>query len=356
MKAYKIFVPLAAALFIFSCKNKNQGLNVTISPDAGTTYNAGTELVVKAGYGKDVKPDSVVYLMDSARVAVQKDSAVVKLKTDTMKLGVKVITARVYAQGNMDEASTNVVIVAAKAPDLLTYEVVKTFPHDTTSFTEGLEYHDGFLYESDGGYVSDEGQSSLRKVNITTGKPVQKIDIDPKVFAEGITILDGKIIQLTYHEKVAYRYDLASMKLLATLPFNAAPEGWGLCNDGKQLYATVGSGSGEGTNQILILNKDNLQKTGDIDVYDDKGPVSNLNELELINGKLYANVWQTNFIIVINPKTGAVEQKIDLGTLYPEPRIAPADVLNGIAYDKAGNRIFITGKKWQHLYQVKFVE
>jgi glutamine cyclotransferase len=360
MKFYKILFVAAVVSFVFGCKNKTteSGFNVTVSPDAGTSYKAGTDVPIKVSYSADVKPDSIVYLLDATRFAVKNDSSVVTLKTDTLKMGVKVITVKVYQGGKDEDAATNIVVLAPKEPEALTFKVEKVFPHDTTSFTEGLEYHDGFLYESDGGTIAEGlGQSSLRKTDLN-GKVLQKVDVDTSVFAEGITIIDNKIIQLTYKEKKVHVYDLKTFKMLSTSPFNAAPEGWGLCNDGKQLYTTVGSGSGGGTNQILILNKDNFQKIGAIDVYDDKGPVTDLNELELIDGKFYANIWTKDTIVVIDPKTGAVLQSVDLKNLYPDRKDhnPNADVLNGIAWDAEGKRLFVTGKKWDKLFQVKFVK
>lgn len=355
MKLYKILLIAAVtAIAVSSCKNKTNesgGFKVSISPDAGTVIKSGTDVTIKVSYASELKPDSVVYLLDSVHLAVKKDSSVVTLKTDTLKLGVKVLTVKVYGSGKNEDAATNILLVAAKAPELLTYKIEKVYPHDTSSFTEGLEYHNGFLYESDGGYVAEvEGRSSLRKVDLKTGKPVLKVDLDPKVFAEGITLVDNKLIQLTYKEKIGYVYDPNTFKLLSTFSFITAPEGWGLCNDGKQLYATVGNGNG--TNQILILDKNTYQRKGTIDVYDDKGPVTNLNELELINGKFYANIWNADTIVVINPKTGAVEQSINLSNIYPEPHNPNSDVLNGIAWDAVGKRLFITGKKWPKLYQI----
>jgi glutamine cyclotransferase len=243
----------------------------------------------------------------------------------------------------------------AKAPVEYTFKVEKTFPHDTGSYTEGLLYQDGSLYESGGGYLDPppgqvkDGQSSLRRVDLATGKVLQKTMVDPKVFAEGISIVGDKIIQLTYHEKIANIYDKTTLKLLKTIPFNTGVEGWGMCFDGKKLYMD------DSTNRIFFLDKDNYRETGSIDVYDDKGAVTKINELEYIEGKIYANIWTTNNIIIIDPKTGAVIGKIDLTNLYPEKtRRVGADVLNGIAYDAATKRIFITGKKWPKMYQVTF--
>jgi glutamine cyclotransferase len=272
-----------------------------------------------------------------------------------MPLGPRVITARVYQAGKDQEISTNIVLLPAKAPVLYTYKVIKVFPHDTSCYTEGLLYQDGFLYESGGGYAEPpkgqekDGQSSLRKVDLNTGKVLQKVLLDPKVFGEGISIVGNKIIQLTWKEKIGYVYDKDSFKLLNTFTNNVGAEGWGMCFDGKKLYMD------DSSNRIWFLDKDNYRQIGYIDVYDDKGAVDSINELEYIEGKLYANVYRTNNILVIDPKTGAVLEKIDLTNLYPEDKRTPnADVLNGIAYDAQGKRIFVTGKKWPNLYQVEF--
>ena len=172
---------------------------------------------------------------------------------------------------------------------------------------------------------------------------------DTSIFAEGISIVGDKLIQLTWKSKIGYEYNKDSFALLKTFPNNVGVEGWGLCFDGKRLYMD------DSTNRIWFLDKDNYRQTGSIDVYDDKGAVNEINELEYIDGKLFANVYKTNTIIIINPKTGVVTGKIDLTNLYPEHTRAPnADVLNGIAYDAATKRIFITGKKWPKMYQVTF--
>lgn len=339
-------------LLAYSCKQKNQGNEVTLSPEAGTTYKEGDKVTVQLSNVADNKADSVIYLLDSVKIAAKKDLSSISIATDTMVLGPKVITARIYQGGQAQEVSTNFNLLAAKAPEELAYQVEKVFPHDTSSYTEGLFYQDGYLYESDGGRVSEgEGQSSLRKTDLITGKILQKADVDPKVFAEGIAMVDNKIIQLTYTEKIGYVYDKSSFKLLSTFTNNVGAEGWGMCFDGKRLYMD------DSTNRLWFLDKDTYRATGYVDVYDDKGPVNQINELEYINGKIYANVYQTDTIIVIDPKTGAVLQRVDLNKLYPQDERAPnADVLNGIAWDAAGRRLFITGKKWPHLYQIKFTK
>lgn len=348
-----LFIALVASV-ITGCKNKSsESESLAISPDAGTSYKLGDQVSVKVTIPSSITADSIVYLVDSVRATSRKDTLTAKIKTDSLTLGSKLITARVYSGGKPQEVSTNIILLAAAPPVPYNFKVERVFKHDTSSYTEGLEYHDGFLYESAGNY----GNSDLRKVDLNTGKIVQKTKMDPKYFGEGISIVDNKIIQLTYREKVGFVYDKNTMKVLSTFPYNWGPEGWGMCFDGKRLLQD------DSTNRIWFLNKDTYQPQGYIDVYDDKGPINQINELEYIDGKIYSNIYTTNTIIVINPKNGAVLQKIDLKNLYPmetRPYSVKSDsdqnVLNGIAWDDKGKRLFITGKKWDKLFQVKFVK
>ncbi|HVS91404.1 MAG TPA: glutaminyl-peptide cyclotransferase [Mucilaginibacter sp.] len=357
----RILPLIAAIVMMYGCHPNKPEASLSISPEAGTSYKSGDAVTVKVSYPAELKADSIVYLVDSARFASKEDSSAVTLKTGEISLGPRVITARVYQGGKSQEISTNIVLLAAKAPEAYTYKIEKVYPHDTSCYTEGLLYQDGYLYESGGGYADPppgqekDGQSSLRKVDLNTGKVLKKVMVDPKVFAEGISIVGNKLIQLTWVQKIGYVYDKDTFKLLNTFTNNVGAEGWGLCFDGNRLYMD------DSTNRIWFLDKDTYRATGYIDVYDDKGPVNQINELEYIDGKLYANVWQTNNIIVIDPKTGTVLQRIDMSGLLPDAQ-RPANfdennnVLNGIAWDAQGKRLFVTGKKWPHLYQVKFVK
>jgi glutamine cyclotransferase len=362
MKRIPALYLAAALLIIFACnfgcnEEKPKGQDITISPDAGTTVKAGTDVTVKVNYPADMVPDSIVYLLESTTIASKNDASPLIIKTDTVPLGPKAITAKVYKQGASQDVSTNIVLLAARAPEELKFKVEKVFPHDTESYTEGLEYHDGYLYESDGGYLDpppDEqivGPSSLRKVDLATGKVLLSAQNDPKVFAEGMSIVGDKIIQLTWKERIGYVYDKNTFKLLQTFNNNVGVEGWGMTFDGKKLYMD------DSTNRIWFLDKSTYQQKGFIDVYDDKGPVDDINELEYLDGKIYANVFQTDNIVVIDAKTGAVLQKIDMSALYPKnKRNKQADVLNGIAWDAKGKRMFVTGKFWDKLFQVSFVK
>lgn len=344
-----------AVLSLCACRNKtnNQEDNssLSINLEAGSNIQAGKDVPIQVIVPQDYKVDSVVYQMDGVRLGIKKDLSAFTIKTDTLPLGIKQITATVYQGKSNTPTTTNIVLLAAKAPEELTYQVEKTFPHDTSCYTEGLEYHNNVFYESAGSY----GHSDLRKVDPATGKVLQKTKLADIYFGEGITIVGNKIVQLTYQEHTGFVYDLKTFKTLSNFSYTVGREGWGLCFDGKRILNT------DGSNRIYFLDKDKYTLTGAIDVYDDKGRIDNLNELEVINGLIYANVYTKDIILAINPKTGAVVQRIDLGNLYPLNQ-RPAtndpgnDVLNGIAYDAATNRIFITGKKWGKLFQVKFVK
>jgi len=355
MKKLTILSFSIITLLAVACNNKStdNGQAFSLSPEMGKAYNAGQPVSVQLHYPADIKPDSIVYQLDSVRFASAKDSSAITLKTDTMLMGSRLITAKLYKGGKSEDISTNFMLYAAKAPEELKFTVEKVYPHDTSSYTEGLLYQDGVLYESDGGLANeDAGRSSLRKVDVETGRILKKIDGDPNVFSEGISIVGDKIVQLTYRKKIGYVYDKNSFKLLSTFNNYVGVEGWGMCYDGKKLYID------DSTNRVWFLNKDNYHAIGYIDVYDNKGPMNEINELEMIDGKLYANVYMSNNILVIDPKTGAVLQRADMTSLWPlanRPADFPSDdrVLNGIAWDAQGKRLFVTGKKWPHLYQIK---
>ena len=222
------------------------------------------------------------------------------------------------------------------------YEIVHTYPHDRGAFTQGLLYLDGALYESTG----LNGRSSLRKVDLETGKVLQKVDVAPQFFAEGLAELDGKLYQLTWQEHRAFVYDLKTFAL--DTEFSYPYEGWGLTTDGKELILS------DVTDQIRFINPANFKTVRTIFVRENGLAVANLNELEYVKGEIFANIWQTNDIVRINPATGEVTGKISFtGLLKPEDRDSTTDVMNGIAYDAVGDRLFITGKCWPKLFEIR---
>ena len=226
------------------------------------------------------------------------------------------------------------------------YAVVHAYPHDAQAFTEGLFYLDGYLYESTG----LEGQSSIRKVRIDTGAVVQKRALSPSYFGEGIVNWKDRLVQLTYQTQIGFVYDLASFKPRRS--FHYVGEGWGLTQDGVHILMS------DGTAFIRFLDPETLAETGRIMVTDQGQPVRNINELEWVKGEILANIWQTNQIARIDPKSGHVVGWIDLAGLLPaaEQAADPDAVLNGIAYDAAGDRLFVTGKKWPKLYEIRLVK
>jgi len=230
------------------------------------------------------------------------------------------------------------------------YEIVKTYPHDPKAFTQGLEFHDGILYEGTGGdgENNDPFFSSLRKVEFATGKVLQKYDLPREYFGEGITILGDKIYQLTWREMTAFEYDLKDFKLLRELRYSG--EGWGLTNDGTNLIMS------DGTHVIRFVNPQDFKTVRTIVVNDERGkPVMQLNELEFVKGEIWANIWQTGWIVRIDPATGKLLGRVDMNKLSDEEqeKNSRADVLNGIAYDPAGDRLFVTGKLWPSLFEIK---
>ncbi|MHB8500663.1 MAG: glutaminyl-peptide cyclotransferase [Candidatus Acidiferrales bacterium] len=236
------------------------------------------------------------------------------------------------------------VAIAAEPIPVLSVKIVKTFPHDPQAFTQGLEYYGGFLYESTG----LKGKSSLRRVAIDTGRVLRSISLSPEDFGEGLTIFQGKIYQLTWLSKTGFIYDLQSFRKMGE--FHYESEGWGLTHDEKSLILS------DGTNQIQFIDPATFQVRRRLEVYAGREAVVNLNELEYINGQIYANVWHSPRIARIDPHTGQVLAWIDLGMISAKEQREPEGVLNGIAYDHEGDRLFVTGKDWPELLQIKIEE
>jgi glutaminyl-peptide cyclotransferase len=224
------------------------------------------------------------------------------------------------------------------------YQVVRVYHHDRTAFTQGLEFRAGFLYEGTG----LEGRATLRRVKLETGEVLQQVSLPPEYFGEGITVVNQQIIQLTWRSQIGFVYDQASFRRLRS--FNYAGEGWGLANDGSQIYMSDGSA------QIRCWDAASLQEKRRYTVRESGRPVSLLNELECVRGEIYANVWQSDRIARISPADGRVLGWIDLsGLLGAADRTEQVDVLNGIAYDALGDRLFVTGKLWPKLFEIKVV-
>jgi glutaminyl-peptide cyclotransferase len=239
-------------------------------------------------------------------------------------------------------ADTPLMLEDARPPAVLSYEIVKIWPHDRGAFTQGLIYRDGFLYESTG----LNGRSSVRKVALETGEVVQHETVAKEYFAEGLTDWKDHLIQITWQSGLGFAYDLKTFKSAGQ--FNYTGEGWGITHDDKRLIMS------DGTSTLRFLDPKTFAQTGTLEVTYQGKPLANLNELEYVRGRIFANVWQSNSIVVIDPRNGRVSAQLDLpGLLTAEDRSTGVDVLNGIAYDARKDRLYITGKLWPKMFEIR---
>jgi glutamine cyclotransferase len=231
---------------------------------------------------------------------------------------------------------------SANALPEYTFVLVRVFPHDTGAYTQGFAYRDGYLYEGTG----RNGRSSLRKVRLETGEVIQQVDLEQEFFGEGITLVKNKVLQLTWKSGVGFVYDLNSFHLLRK--FSYPGEGWGLATNDREIFMS------DGTSEIRVLDTETLQEKRRLKVREGLTPIDQLNELEFVEGQIFANVWHSNRIARISPQTGDVVGWIDLtGILSPVYRLDSEAVLNGIAYDPTQKRLFVTGKLWPNIYEIR---
>ena len=289
---------------------------------------------------KDNRPiDSVRYYLDGKHIAGNSNITIAD-----NRLGKHAISATVFYGDNQKQLTNTIVFLAANQPDIYNYEIVNEYPHDEKAFTQGLEFHNGFIYESTGQY----GESSLRKVKLETGEILQKKDLESRYFGEGMTIYNNKIYLLTWQSKKGFVFNLEDFNKEKEFFYAASKEGWGLSHNKTKLIKT------DGTERIWFLNPTDLKEQAFIEVYTNDRKVDKLNEIEYINGKIYSNKWQQNSILIINPKNGEVEGIANLKGLQAKAGQKGNDnVLNGIAYDNQNDRLFVTGKRWNKLFEIK---
>lgn len=361
LQGIMVFFVFTIILYFSSCKNDNHNTDnsndtstvalnnssVNISkPQSMAMFTLGEKIEIEAALPEGKKPDSVVYLLNG-KIQKQSGNTLTNiLPTDSAHVGNNSIVINAWTGGKEYSGGVSVQLKSNVIPQKYSYKIIKRYPHDPNAYTQGLIYENGFMYEGTGQY----NESTLRKYKLSNGELIQSYNLPEDVFGEGIVISNNHIYQLTWTSKVAYEFEKESFKLINKFDFNT--QGWGITNlDGNLVMS-------DGSYTMYVLSPESFNEIRRIEVYDNIGPVNQLNELELIDGKIYANVYQTDFIVIIDPKTGCVTGKIDLTGLLDQTKIKDheVDVLNGIAWDAKGKRLFLTGKWWPEIYEVELVK
>ncbi len=329
---------LFSFLLIFKfCNNKGNVKGQLVIESKSRTYIIGDTLKFHFNYNNQY--DSIKFFIDDKMI---KSPHIIK----DIKLGDKNLKASVYVDNKETVFFESIRILSSSEPELYSYEIINEFPHDKEAYTQGLEFYNGKLYESTG----LRGKSSLRELEFASGKIKRLKKIDEKFFGEGISILNDSIYHLTWQNKIGFVYALKSFNLARTFKYNQSQEGWGLCNDGKNLYKS------DGTEKIWKLDVGSLKEISYIQVTTNKTILKKINELEWINGKIFANTYQfeKDVVLIINASSGKVEGVVDFSGLKERvQQIKSLNVLNGIAYNEERETIFLTGKNWSKVFEIK---
>ena len=350
---FPIVLVLCVFVIFFSCSNKSNKRprkpvsSIQIQPSKnqyvfGDKITAQVETKLKDG---EIKSIELAYENQVLKETTELDFTVNSIELNKLGNNRLVVNAEKTDELKNSRSKT-LTVLSDVEPQQLIYRVINNYPHSKTSYTQGLEYYNGYLYEGTG----ENGHSKLMKIDLLSGKPLQSIDLDDKYFGEGITILNDKIYQLTYHAQIGFVYTLETFEKVDSFRF-ASAQGWGLTNDGTYLIMS------DGTNVLTWLDPTDFSVVKTLQVANDKGLMTNLNELEYVDGFIYANIYTTDIIAKIDLNTGKVLEQINMAglvNLYHREgdRI---DYLNGIAYDKKNKRMFVTGKLYPKLFQVEFV-
>jgi len=320
---------------------------VLLAPLNGAMYTIGDEVQLNLEQTDSTGIDSVEVFFEGKRSIFPKGELGSVLETGGLNPGRKSLRVTVYfGEGKKESHGLQLNMLSDITPRHYTYRVIKSFPHDRGAYTQGLEYRDGWLYEGTG----QKGESSLRRVSLEDGRVVQIRNLSGKFFGEGITLFGERIYQLTYMSQVGFVYDRKTFEEIQKVYYQNK-EGWGLTNNAKELIMS------DGTNVLYFVEPESFTIIRQVEVYDNTGPVDSLNELEYINGKIYANRYYTDEIEIIDPESGKILGKANLKGLLPVSERKPnTNVLNGIAWDKEGKRLLLTGKYWPKLYQVELME
>lgn len=320
-----------------------------VSPAENAEYKIGDKIPIEVlANDSSVKIDSVRFIFDGKTVSLLK-SAPWRCNAGpgfTDLTGRKSVKAVAYSSARTQSVTRFVIIYSDVVAKKYGFKVIHTYPHDTEAFTQGLFYDNGYLYEGTG----QEAGSSLREVELQTGKVLRQHNLESSLFGEGITLFRDRIYQVTWTSKVGFVYNRSDFRQLNKFYFQT--QGWGLTTIDNRIVMS------DGTNILYFCEPEMFDQVLRIEVYDNEKKVDQLNELEYINGEIWANIWQSDLIARIDPSTGRVNSYVDFSSLFPASKRSEvnADVLNGIAYDASGKRIFITGKRWPNLYEIRVME
>ena len=349
MKNTTYIALLFLAIFCSSCGSKNQNANtlfaIEIQDNKKAISNAETlNFRVKSKKGDPI--DTVIFNVNGQEIPAN-NNLEGSFDFSNTTLGNKVISAEIKSGSMTYRVSKSITVLSSLKPIVYDYKILETYPHAINAYTQGLEFVGDVLYESTGQY----GESSLRKTDYKTGRVEKNIPLDGQYFAEGLTIVKDKLYQLTWRENMGFIYDLETLEKTGTFAYNKSKQGWGLCNDGTSLYKS------DGTSKIWKLNSETLAEEGYIEMYTNTSKIDNVNELEWINGAIYANIYTKPAIAIIDPSNGAVKGVINLKGLKKKvTQHNKLDVLNGIASKGEPNIIYVTGKNWDKLFKIEIFE
>lgn len=358
MKTHNLLAFILLGTAIISCNgNKNAEENLFSFDSAALKeqYQPQETLSLALKNPENKTIDSIIYYINEKKVGSVKGNAKLDFALANEKLGYQNIKALVYFEGENSETAHRVELVSNIQPKLLNYTVVNTYPHDLKAYTQGLEFYRDTLIESTGNGAGNgtniRGISSLRKTDYKTGKVHKIVELPATVFGEGCTVLNNKVYQITWQNGEGYVYNADTFKKEKTLPYFKQMEGWGLSNNGKSLLMS------DGTEKIWFVNPADFKEVDYINVYTANSKIKAVNEMEWIDGKIYANIYQMDAIAIIDPKNGAVEAVINLTDLKSKVTQHPdVDVLNGIAYNPKTKTIFVTGKNWDKMFEIKVTQ
>lgn len=349
MNKFNLLLLFILNFLFFSCgsnnANKKSDFSLQIKENK-SEFKLNEQLEASILNSKNRSIDSVAFYFGNEYLKSSKNGDF-SLSLQNVLLGNQRLKAIVYSEEETDTLSENLKILNTKAPKVYTYEITNSFPHDITSYTQGLEFHGDTLYESIGQY----GKSKLRKVDLETGEVLKEIKLDDQYFAEGLTIVNDKLYLLTWQEDEGFIYNLNTFEKTGTFGYNLSKEGWGLCNNGEKIFKS------DGTEKIWILDPETLAEQTYIQPTHHKSISTKLNELEWVNGKIYANTYQKDGVAIINPENGAIEGLINFRGLRDKvTQHGSLDVLNGIAYNSNTEKLYVTGKNWDKIFEVKIIE